>query len=154
MNRYFVLSAASFVALCLLPDQRTPFLQLSGYLQAAYLACVFGIVMFGLFGVAVQESRKAAKASKLAPQIATPPQPEPINNPSSVLWRIFQGGVILAIVASNIQWQWTPNPYLAFVIGLIVVLLISGFAAKWSDKRAGLPTVPPLNPLGQFRRSK
>lgn len=34
------------------------------------------------------------------------------------MWRLFQTAIIGAVLGSNIQWQWTPNPYLAAVIGI------------------------------------
>ena len=33
------------------------------------------------------------------------------------MWFIFQSSVIFAVMASNIHWHWTPNPYLAGLIG-------------------------------------
>ena len=34
------------------------------------------------------------------------------------MWFLFQGSIIFAVVASNIRWKWTPNPYLAGFIGV------------------------------------
>jgi hypothetical protein len=34
------------------------------------------------------------------------------------MWFVFQGSIIFAVVASNIHWQWTPNGYLASLIGV------------------------------------
>jgi hypothetical protein len=31
---------------------------------------------------------------------------------------ILQSSIIFAVVASNIHWQWTPNGYLASMIGV------------------------------------
>lgn len=42
------------------------------------------------------------------------------------MWHLFQCVVIFAVGASNIHWQWTPNPYLA---GLIGVLLAYGLTS-------------------------
>ena len=33
-------------------------------------------------------------------------------------WHLFQGCVFLAVVGSNIYWQWTPNKLLAAAIGI------------------------------------
>jgi hypothetical protein len=41
------------------------------------------------------------------------------------MWYIFQGFIIFAVVASNIHWQWTPNPYLASVCGGLAAYLLS-----------------------------
>lgn len=32
-------------------------------------------------------------------------------------WALLQAVVVFLIVASNIRWQWTPNGYLAALIG-------------------------------------
>jgi hypothetical protein len=34
------------------------------------------------------------------------------------MWFLFQSLIIFAVVASNIHWQWTPNGYLASLIGV------------------------------------
>jgi len=34
------------------------------------------------------------------------------------MWFLLQGSIIFAVVASNIHWQWTPNEYLASLIGI------------------------------------
>jgi hypothetical protein len=31
---------------------------------------------------------------------------------------LFQGVIIFAVVSSNIHWNWTPNGYLASLIGI------------------------------------
>jgi hypothetical protein len=35
-----------------------------------------------------------------------------------MMWFIFQSSIIFAVVASNIHWHWTPNEYLAALIGV------------------------------------
>lgn len=30
---------------------------------------------------------------------------------------------MFAVMASNIHWQWTPNPYLAGILGFVAALL-------------------------------
>jgi hypothetical protein len=34
------------------------------------------------------------------------------------MWLTFQSLIIFAVMASNIHWQWTPNPYLAGLLGV------------------------------------
>jgi hypothetical protein len=34
------------------------------------------------------------------------------------MWFLIQSLLIFAVVGSNIHWQWTPNPYLAGLIGV------------------------------------
>jgi hypothetical protein len=38
-----------------------------------------------------------------------------------MMWRCFQAFIVGLVMCSNIRWHWTPNPYLAGLIG--------GFAA-------------------------
>ena len=33
---------------------------------------------------------------------------------------LFQASIIFAVVASNIHWHWTPNGYLAGIIGVVL----------------------------------
>jgi hypothetical protein len=35
------------------------------------------------------------------------------------MWLLLQSLVIFAVVASNIHWHWTPNGYLASVLGFL-----------------------------------
>jgi hypothetical protein len=35
-----------------------------------------------------------------------------------MVWFLFQASIIFAVVASNIHWHWTPNGYLAGLIGV------------------------------------
>ena len=41
------------------------------------------------------------------------------------MWLIFQSLIIFAVVASNIHWQWTPNGYLASLLGFLLALLLT-----------------------------
>lgn len=43
-----------------------------------------------------------------------------------MLWMIFQGAIVFAVVASNIHWQWTPNGYLAVGLGILAALVATG----------------------------
>jgi hypothetical protein len=44
-------------------------------------------------------------------------------------WYLLQGSIIFAVAASNIRYQWTPNPY---VVGPIGVGLAYGVTALLS----------------------
>lgn len=35
-----------------------------------------------------------------------------------MLWMLFQATIIFAVISSNIYWHWTPNGYLASLIGI------------------------------------
>lgn len=39
-----------------------------------------------------------------------------------MFWKIFQGAVAFAVIASNIHYGWTPNPYAASVVALFAAL--------------------------------
>jgi hypothetical protein len=41
------------------------------------------------------------------------------------MWLILQSLVIFAVVASNIHWHWTPNGYLASMLGFLLALLLT-----------------------------
>ena len=43
------------------------------------------------------------------------------------MWYALQCSIMFAVVASNIHWQWTPNPYLAAVAGWLAALIVTGF---------------------------
>ena len=32
-------------------------------------------------------------------------------------WRLFQAAIVLAVIFSNIHWEWTPNNYVAGLFG-------------------------------------
>ena len=34
------------------------------------------------------------------------------------MWFVLQGSIIFAVISSNIYFQWTPNGYLAGLIGV------------------------------------
>ena len=56
------------------------------------------------------------------------------------MWFLIQGSVVFAVVASNIHWQWTPNPYLASLIGVGLALLVTVTAnglIVWARKQSG-----------------
>jgi hypothetical protein len=52
------------------------------------------------------------------------------------MWFLLQSLIIFAVCASNIHWQWTPNGYLA---GLIGVGLAYGVTALLSARPWRLP---------------
>jgi len=40
-------------------------------------------------------------------------------------WLLLQGLIMFAVMASNIHWHWTPNGYLAGILGWIAALLVT-----------------------------
>jgi hypothetical protein len=57
------------------------------------------------------------------------------------MWFLVQSSIIFAVMASNIRWHWTPNRYLAGMIGVGlaygVTLGASYLGSLFSFKRAG-----------------
>ncbi|MGY4160482.1 hypothetical protein ACVINW_006324 [Bradyrhizobium sp. USDA 4461] len=41
------------------------------------------------------------------------------------MWHLFQSLVIFAVLASNVHWHWTPNGYLAGMIGVGLAWLLT-----------------------------
>ena len=39
------------------------------------------------------------------------------------MYFLLQSSIIFAVMASNIRWHWTPNGYVAPVLGFIAALL-------------------------------
>jgi hypothetical protein len=46
-------------------------------------------------------------------------------NLSSRMWKLIQFLVVGAVVVSNAAWQWTPNGYLAGLIGWAAAFLVT-----------------------------
>ena len=36
------------------------------------------------------------------------------------MWFVLQSRVIFAVMTTNVHWQWTPNGYLAGLIGIVL----------------------------------
>ena len=41
------------------------------------------------------------------------------------MWLLLQCLIIFAVIASNIHWHWTPNIYIAAILGWIAALLVT-----------------------------
>ena len=48
---------------------------------------------------------------------------------------LFQALIFCAVVGSNLQWQWTPNQYLASGIGAGLALVATHIVVAWRDRR-------------------
>jgi hypothetical protein len=47
-------------------------------------------------------------------------------------WFILQSSIIFAVIASNLFWHWTPNGYLAGLIGVgLAWVLTRLLSARW-----------------------
>ena len=55
------------------------------------------------------------------------------------MWFLIQSAIIFAVVGSNIHWQWTPNGYLAGLIGVVLAygatVLLSYLTSLFKTKR-------------------
>jgi hypothetical protein len=55
------------------------------------------------------------------------------------MWFLLQASIIFAVCASNIRWHWTPNGYLAGLIGVVVAygatVLLSYITSLLKTKR-------------------
>lgn len=47
------------------------------------------------------------------------------------MWATFQLCIVVAVVFSNIAWQWTPNPLLAGLAGVGLAFLVTFF---WTNR--------------------
>jgi hypothetical protein len=54
------------------------------------------------------------------------------------MWYVFQGAIMFAVIASNIHWQWTPNPYLAAGFGWLAAYFVTCALLGWR-----VPETPP-----------
>lgn len=57
-----------------------------------------------------------------------------------MFWYLLQGLIVFAAMASNIHWQWTPNGYLASLIGVGLALLATVAVNQlllWTRKQSG-----------------
>jgi hypothetical protein len=51
------------------------------------------------------------------------------------MWFLFRGTIIFAVVASNIKRHWTPNGYLAGLIGVgLARLLTRLMSIRWRGR--------------------
>jgi len=45
----------------------------------------------------------------------------------------LQSTVIFAVIASNIHWRWTPNPYVAVLAGLMAASAVTWLLVRVED---------------------
>ena len=46
------------------------------------------------------------------------------------MWFLIQSSIIFAVVASNIRWHWTPNGYVAGLIGVGLAYVMTHLLAS------------------------
>lgn len=47
-----------------------------------------------------------------------------------MLWKLLQAAIVIAVVATNIEYQWTPNPLIPAAAGAGIAF----FVTYWLDK--------------------
>ena len=52
------------------------------------------------------------------------------------MWFLFQSSIIFAVVASNIRWRWTPNGYLAGLIGVVLAYGLTAGLSELAERRS------------------
>jgi hypothetical protein len=57
-------------------------------------------------------------------------RPQSVIIIGTLMWLLLQSAVIFAVIASNIYWQWTPNGYLAALIGIGIAFAVTS-AVNW-----------------------
>lgn len=46
------------------------------------------------------------------------------------MWKLIQGLIFFSVMASNIHWQWTPNPYAVAFCGWFLALMVTGLLSR------------------------
>jgi hypothetical protein len=65
------------------------------------------------------------------------------------MWRLMQTVIVFAVIASNIHYQWTPNPYLAAIIAFVAAFIATWLLSwafdlrHWIRRKRGLPAQRP-----------
>jgi hypothetical protein len=88
--------------------------------------------------------RSLRRGPRSAPGCPALTQPRPLARqrcqPHMMLamWYVAQGAIVFAVIASNIHWHWTPNPYLAAGVGWLTAYFTTAALLGWR-----LPETPP-----------
>ena len=53
------------------------------------------------------------------------------------MWYVLQSSIMFAVIASNQTWHWTPNGYLAAIIGISAAFVATGLLMRLKDVLAG-----------------
>lgn len=53
--------------------------------------------------------------------------------PREKMWKLIQLSVVFAVLASNIHYRWTPNPYAASVVAFLAALFVTAIPIMISD---------------------
>lgn len=46
------------------------------------------------------------------------------------MWFLLQGSIIFAVIASNIHWKWTPNGYVAGLLGAVLAYVATALLSE------------------------
>jgi hypothetical protein len=62
------------------------------------------------------------------------------------MWKLFQLSIMAAVMCGNIYYEWTPNPYLAGILGVgaayLATLALAGLGALFGRSRPKLRNNP------------
>ena len=54
------------------------------------------------------------------------------------MWKFFQYLIVCAVVMANVHWQWTPNPYVAGLMGIGLSFVVTVAVARLADALPGI----------------
>lgn len=46
------------------------------------------------------------------------------------MWFLIQSSIVFAVVASNVQWHWTPNGYVPALLGGGLAYIVTAIVAE------------------------
>ena len=49
------------------------------------------------------------------------------------MWKLLQFLIVSGVVASNVAWEWTPNPLAATVVGVVVAFVVTDLGTALFD---------------------
>jgi hypothetical protein len=59
------------------------------------------------------------------------------------MWFLFQAAIVLAVVQSNISWQWADHGIQVCIVGVglayLATLIARGYLDKWATRRRSAP---------------
>lgn len=53
------------------------------------------------------------------------------------MWKLIQYLIVSGMVMSNVHWQWTPNPYVAGLLGVGVAFVVTMVVVRLADALRG-----------------
>jgi hypothetical protein len=66
-----------------------------------------------------------------ASDVAPSPANASVNPPS---WFLFQILIVFSVIASNVYWHWTPNPYVPAGAGLLLAWVLTWLVTRLRNR--------------------